>query len=141
MINPNITIEDLNKLSQNTLVSHLGIECTEIGKDYICGKMPVDDRTRQPFGLLHGGASVVLAETLGSFGAAACIDLRKQFAVGLEVNANHIKSATTGFVYGKAQILHCGRKTQVWDIKIHNENKALVCASRITMAILDKPEI
>jgi 1,4-dihydroxy-2-naphthoyl-CoA hydrolase len=138
MINPSVTIEYLNKLNQNSLVSHLGIEITEIGKDYICGKMPVDDRTRQPFGVLHGGASVVLAETLGSLASGCCIDLNKQVCVGQEINANHIKGISEGYVYGKASLIHLGKKTHIWNIRIENENKELTCISRLTMAILDK---
>ncbi|MFN3403627.1 MAG: hotdog fold thioesterase [Cytophagaceae bacterium] len=140
MINPQITPDHLNKLSKNTLVSHLGIECTEVGKDYLSGKMPVDDRTRQPMGLLHGGASVVLAETLGSIGSSCCIDLNTHFCVGLEINANHVKAVKEGFVYGKASLIHFGRKTHIWDIKIVNEMNELVCISRLTMAILPKKQ-
>lgn len=138
MINPNIRIETLNKLSENTLISHLGIVCTELGKDYICGKMPVDERTRQPIGLLHGGASVVLAETLGSFGSSACIDPNSQSVVGLEINANHVRAVKEGFVYGKAQLLHFGKKTHLWEVRIQNEAGQLVCISRLTIAVLDK---
>jgi 1,4-dihydroxy-2-naphthoyl-CoA hydrolase len=138
MINASTTIEYLNKLNQNTLVSHLGIECTEIGKDYLCGKMPVDNRTKQPFGVLHGGASVVLAETLGSLASGCCIDLSKQLCVGQEINANHIRGISEGYVYGKAVLIHLGKKTHIWDIRIENEKKELICISRLTMAILDK---
>jgi 1,4-dihydroxy-2-naphthoyl-CoA hydrolase len=138
MINSSVTIEYLNKLNQNTLVSLLGIECTEIGKDYLCGKMPVDNRTKQPFGVLHGGASVVLAETLGSLASGCCIDLNKQICVGQEINANHIRGISEGYVYGKAHLIHQGKKTHIWDIRIENEKKELICISRLTMAILDK---
>jgi 1,4-dihydroxy-2-naphthoyl-CoA hydrolase len=138
MINPSATIEYLNKLNQNSIVSLLGIECTEIGKDYLCGKMPVDNRTKQPFGVLHGGASVVLAETLGSLASGCCIDLNKQICVGQEINANHIKGISEGYVYGKAVLIHLGKKTHIWDIRIENEKKELICISRLTMAILDK---
>jgi len=100
--------------------------------------MPVDHRTHQPMGLLHGGASVALAETMGSVGAVGCLDSSKQYCVGLEINANHIKSTRSGFVFGTARPIHLGKKTQVWEIKIMNEQKELVCVSRITMAILDK---
>ncbi len=125
-------------MCENTLVSHLGIEFTAIGEDYIEAKMPVDHRTHQPMGLLHGGASVALAETMGSVGAVCTLDNAKQYCVGLEINANHIKSARSGFVFGMARPIHLGKKTQVWEIKITNEQKELVCISRITMAILDK---
>ncbi|MCX8492224.1 MAG: hotdog fold thioesterase [Cyclobacteriaceae bacterium] len=125
-------------MCEHTLVSHLGIEFTAIGEDYLEAKMPVDHRTHQPMGLLHGGASVALAETMGSVGAACCLDIAKQYCVGLEINANHIKSARSGFVFATARPIHLGKKTQVWEIKITNEQKELVCISRITMAILDK---
>ena len=138
MINPNITPEIVNKMGKNTLVAHLNIECTEIGRDYICGKMPVDQTTVQPFGLLHGGASVALAETLGSFGSNFCIDQDKQFCVGLEINANHVRSVKEGFVYGKAQIVHLGKKTHIWEIRISNEKGDLVCISRLTVAVLER---
>ena len=138
MINPDITPEAINKIGQNTMVSHLGIEITEVGKDYISGKMPVNQTTIQPFGILHGGASVVLAETLGSYGSNFCIDTNKQFCVGLEINANHVKSAKGGEVYGKAQLVHMGRKTHIWDIRIKNNKEELVCISTLTIAVLDK---
>ncbi|MEM1137134.1 MAG: hotdog fold thioesterase [Bacteroidota bacterium] len=120
------------------MVTHLGIEFTEIGKDFLCAKMPVDERTKQPLGLLHGGASVVLAETLGSLAATLCIDQEQFIGVGLEINANHIRSMKEGFVYGKATPLHIGRSTHVWQIQIKNEKSELVCTSRITMAIIEK---
>lgn len=138
IFNPGVTVEILNKMSGNTLVTHLGIEFTQVGEDFIEAKMPVDHRTHQPLGLLHGGASVSLAETLGSVGAACCIDITKQYCVGLEINANHIKSVRDGFVYGVTRPIHVGKKTHVWEIKITNEAKELVCLSRITMAIIDK---
>ncbi|MBX9850496.1 MAG: hotdog fold thioesterase [Cytophagaceae bacterium] len=138
MIKSDLKLEDVNKMGDNTLVSHLGIVITEIGCDYISGKMPVDDRTRQPYGLLHGGASVVFAETLGSIASGYCIDRSKQMCVGLEINANHVKSVKEGYVYGKATLIHFGKKTHIWDIKITNENNQLVCVSRLTMAVLDK---
>jgi 1,4-dihydroxy-2-naphthoyl-CoA hydrolase len=135
---PGITIEILNKFSANTLAGHLGIEVTEIGEDSITAKMPVDHRTHQPLGLLHGGASVALAETLGSVGAMCCLDFDKQYCVGLEINANHIKSAKSGFVFGTAKPIHVGKRTQVWEIRIVNESRELVCVSRITLAVIDK---
>lgn len=140
MINPNVTLEQLNKMSVGNMVSHLGIEYTELGKDYICGKMPVDFRTVQPLRMLHGGASVVLAESLGSIAANMCLDNSKQYAVGLDINANHIRGVKEGggFVYGKASIVHLGSKTHVWHIDITNEEGKLVCVSRLTMAVLDK---
>lgn len=135
MFNKNLTVERLNAQTGN-LVSHLGIEVITIEEGRVTASMPVDERTIQPLGLLHGGASVVLAETLGSIGAISCIDSELYAPVGLEINANHIKSARSGRVYGTATALHIGKKTQVWEIKIHNEQQELVCASRITLAII-----
>ena len=137
MIRPGVTVAELQAWGKGTMADHLGIEFTGIGEDFLTAKMPVNERTIQPMGLLHGGASVVLAETLGSIGAYCCVDREKQYCVGLEINANHIRSAKEGFVYGKAQPLHIGRSTHVWEIKITNEEDKLVCISRITMAILD----
>jgi len=135
---PGISLEDLNKLSPNTMVSYLGIEFTELGTDYIKAKMPVDHRTHQPLGLLHGGASVTLAETLGSVAATCCVDRTTQYCVGLEINANHVKSVRSGYVYGTTRPIHIGKRTHVWEIKIVNEDSELVCISRITMAVIDK---
>jgi len=134
----NTTVNSLNKWSANTLAERLGIEFTTIGEDYLEARMPVDHRTHQPLGLLHGGASVALAETLGSVAATLCVDGTKQYCVGLEVNANHIRSAKEGFVTGITKPVHIGKKTQVWETKISTENGQLVCISRITMAVLDK---
>lgn len=134
----NPTPETLNKMFTNTMVELLGIECILIGDDFIEAKMPVDRRTHQPLGLLHGGASVALAETLGSVAATCCIDMATQYCVGLEINANHIKSVRSGFVFGIAKPIHIGKKTHVWEIRISNEAKEIVCISRITMAIIDK---
>lgn len=120
------------------MVSHTGIEFIEVGKDYLIAKMPVDERTRQPLGLLHGGANVVLAETLGSVAASLLLNPAEKYAVGLEINANHIKSTRSGYVYGKCSPIHIGKGTHVWEIRITNENEQLVCISRITMAILDQ---
>ena len=133
-----ITLDALNGLSKNTMVEHLGIEFTAIGPDSIEAKMPVDARTHQPFGLLHGGASVALAETLGSVAAAYCIDGTRQFCVGLDINANHIRGVKQGYVKGTTKPLHIGKTTQVWEIRIVNDHDELVCISRITMAVLDK---
>ena len=138
MINPNITVEQLNALNKNTMMEHLGIEFTDIGKEFVSAKMPVDHRTHQPFGLLHGGASVTLAETLGSVASSCVIDGSKQFCVGLEINANHLRGVKNGHVYGTAKSVHLGKSTHVWEIKIENEKDELICISRITMAILDK---
>ena len=132
------TTELLNKRGEDTLTTFIGIEVTKIGEDYIEGTMPVDKRTIQPLGLLHGGASCVLAESLGSIAANMALDTSKEYAVGLEINANHIRSATSGLVTGKASPIHLGRKTQVWDIKIKNEEGKLTCVSRLTMAVVQK---
>ena len=137
-IKKGITLEQLNKLSPNTLAGNLGIEFIEIGDDFISAKMPVDHRTHQPMGMLHGGASVALAETMGSIGAYCCLDSGLQYCVGLEINANHIKSIKEGFVIGTAKPIHIGKKTQVWEIKIKNEQQELICISRITMAVIDR---
>lgn len=131
-----ITAEALQQNSKNTLVEHLGIEFTEIGDDYITAKMPVDHRTHQPMGLLHGGAHVVLAETLGSTAANLCLDVTKEYALGLDINSNHLKSARNGFVYGTAKPIHIGAKTQVWEIKIVDEKQQLLNISRLTMMVL-----
>lgn len=134
----NITLDALNALAKDTLAERIGIVFTAIGPDYLTAKMPVDARTHQPFGLLHGGASVALAETLGSMAAACCIDMSTKYCVGLEINANHIRAIRDGFVTGTARPVHIGKSTQVWEIRITNEADDLVCISRITMAVLDK---
>lgn len=133
-----VQLEVLNEMSIGCMVEHVGIEFTEIGDTHITATMPVDHRTKQPLGLLHGGASVVLAETLGSIGATLVIDMNKQYAVGLEINTNHIKSAKNGKVTGTASPIHLGRSTQIWGIEIKNNDNQLVAISRITMAILDR---
>lgn len=133
-----MTVDSINKWSANTMAEQLGIEFTTIGEDYLEARMPVDHRTHQPLGLLHGGASVALAETMGSIAATLCVDGTKQFCVGLEVNANHIRSAREGFVKGITKPIHIGKKTQVWEIRISTMEGDLVCISRITMAVLDR---
>ncbi len=132
-----ITLESLNKWSENTLAQHLGIEFTGIGEDYLEARMPVDSRTRQPLGLLHGGASVALAETLGSVAATLCVDSTK-FCVGLDINANHVKGIREGFVNGITKPIHIGKQTHVWEIRLTNDAGELICISRITMAVLEK---
>ncbi|WP_017731430.1 hotdog fold thioesterase [Nafulsella turpanensis] len=134
---PGIKLEALNQMSKNTLLEHLGIKFTAIGEDSLTARMPVDSRTHQPFGLLHGGASVALAETLGSVAAHCCIDTEKEFAVGLDINANHLRSVRSGYVVGVSKPIHIGKSTQVWEIRISSEEGVLVCISRITMAILE----
>lgn len=119
---------------------HLDIVYTAIGDDFLEGTMPVDHRTKQPFGLLHGGASVVLAESLGSLAANLCIDTNTQYCVGLDINSNHIRSVRSGRVRGRASIIHIGKKTQVWEIRIFDENDQLVNISRLTMAVLYKKQ-
>jgi len=133
-----VSIHDLNKLSEKTMVSHLGIEFTEIGDDYIRATMPVDYYTQQPDRLLHGGASVALAETLGSIAANLCIDRNKKVCVGLDINANHVRPCRSGSVVGTTTPIHIGASTQLWEIKITNEKNSLVCIARLTIAVLDK---
>jgi uncharacterized protein (TIGR00369 family) len=130
-----IAVESLTANSVNTAVAHLGIEFLEVGDDFITARVPVDHRTVQPYGLLHGGVSVVLAETLGSCGAAYAAEPGHK-VVGLDINANHLKSATSGWVTGTARPVHIGRTTQVWAIELTNEKAELTCVSRITMAVL-----
>jgi 1,4-dihydroxy-2-naphthoyl-CoA hydrolase len=136
--NPAITAEQLNPLGKGNMAEWLGIEITEVGDDYLKATMPVDHRTRQPYGLLHGGASVVLAETLGSVGAAFVIDRSKYDCVGLDINANHVRGVREGFVTGTAHPVHIGKTTQVWEIHIHDERDKLICISRLTVAIIPK---
>ena len=131
-------IDELNQRGQGTAVSALGIEITELGDDFLKGTMPVDDRTRQPLGVLHGGASVLFAESLGSIAANYVIDHDKAYCVGMEVNANHIRSIREGMVTGIARPLHLGRSTQVWEIRIHDQQDRLICISRLTMAVVQK---
>ena len=131
-----VSIDALNALSRGTLIEHLGIVFTEAGEDWVRATMPVDPRTRQPYGLLHGGASVVLAETLGSSAGNLCVDTATQVCVGLEINANHLRATRTGTVTGTARAVHVGRTTQVWDIRIENEAGKPVCVSRLTLAVV-----
>ena len=138
IFNSTATVAELNALSENTMAQQLGIVFTLISDDRLEATMPVDHRTHQPMGLLHGGASVALAETLGSVAAMLCLDTSKQFCVGLEINANHIRGVKQGTVKGVTSPIHIGKKTQVWEIRIFTEADELVCISRITMAILDK---
>lgn len=130
-----ISVEELTAIHHNTAVQHLGIEFLEVGADFIRARVPVDTRTKQPYGLLHGGVSVVLAETLGSCGAAySCPEGHR--AVGLDINANHLKGAISGWVTGITRPVHVGRTTQVWQIDLTNDAGELTCVSRITMAVL-----
>jgi 1,4-dihydroxy-2-naphthoyl-CoA hydrolase len=132
------SVGELNSMAQNCMEEHLGIEIVELGNDYISATMPVDHRTRQPFGLLHGGASVVLAESLGSIASTLCIDQSEKVAVGIEINANHIRQVREGLVKGTARPLHLGNKIHVWEIRIVNSMEKLVCICRLTVAILKK---
>ncbi|MEP6484688.1 MAG: hotdog fold thioesterase [Rudaea sp.] len=132
----NASIDQINASSRNTMVDTLGMTVTEIGDDFIRGTMPVDARTRQPFGLLHGGASVALAETLGSLAGNLCLDNSREVAVGLDINANHIRAVTSGNVIGTARPIHIGRSTQVWEIRIEDAKQRLVCISRLTLAVV-----
>lgn len=134
----NISLEKIHPVGKETMSEYLGIEWTEIGNNFLKARMPVDHRTKQPFDLLHGGASCVLAETLGSFASYLVIDPVEFYCVGIEINANHIRSARQGFVYGVCSPLHIGSSTHVWDIRITNEEEKLVCISRLTVAIMKK---
>jgi 1,4-dihydroxy-2-naphthoyl-CoA hydrolase len=138
--NKSLSIDDIKPISKNTMGEYIGIEFTEIGENYLKARMPVDHRTQQPYGLLHGGASAALAETLGSVASAFVIDQENFYCVGLEINANHIRGAKEGHVFGTAIALHLGRTTHVWDIKIYNEQEKLVCVSRLTVAILKRTD-
>jgi 1,4-dihydroxy-2-naphthoyl-CoA hydrolase len=138
--NKELSIEDIKPVFKETMGEHIGIEWTEVGEDFIKAKMPVDHRTKQPYGLLHGGASCALAETIGSIASAMVVDHTKFVCVGLEINANHVRSAREGFVTGVATPLHLGANTHVWDIKIYDELEKLVCVSRLTVAVIPRKE-
>lgn len=131
-------LEEVQQRGRGTMVEHLGISITQLGENFLSGTMPVDHRTIQPMGILHGGASVALAETLGSLAANLVVDKNKKYCVGLDINANHIRSAKQGLVSGTAKPLHLGSFTQVWTIEIVDEQNRLVCISRLTMAVLDR---
>ena len=130
-------LERINAWNRGCLVEHLGMLVTEIGDQWLRGTMPVDTRTKQPFGLLHGGASVALAESLGSLAGNLCLD-GSEMAVGLDINANHVRAVTAGVVTGTARALHVGRSTQVWEIRIEDERARLVCISRLTLAVVPR---
>jgi len=135
-----LILEHLAQLGKETMSEYLGIEWTELGDNFLKARMPVDHRTRQPYGLLHGGASCALAETMGSVASAMVVDHAKFYCVGLEINANHIRSAKKGFVTGIASPLHIGASTHVWDIKIYDEKEKLVCVSRLTVAVIARKD-
>lgn len=133
-----LSLKDFEGMGKNTMGEHLGICFTEVGPDYLKATMPVDHRTKQPYGLLHGGASVALAETLGSVAAVLTVDPDHFICVGQEINANHIRSARSGYVTGMTKPIHRGASSQVWEIKIYDEHEKLVCISRITVAVLNR---
>ncbi len=133
-----VTVEEINRRCIGTLSDHLGIEFVAIGDEFLSAKMPIDRRTIQPMGILHGGASCVLAETVGSAAANYCVDQNQKICVGLDININHIRSVKSGYVVGVARPFHLGKSTQVWEIKIHDEANQLVAVSRLTMSILDR---
>jgi 1,4-dihydroxy-2-naphthoyl-CoA hydrolase len=132
---------EINNFNKNTLMSHLGIEVTNYSDNSVSGKMPVDHRTHQPMGLLHGGASAALIESLGSIGSALLVDLKKQYIVGLEINTNHIRGVKSGFVYCKAICIHKGRTTHIWTADITNEEGKLVSTGRLTVLVKDIPKV
>lgn len=132
-----VSLSLVREHSQNTLIAQLGIEFLEAGDDFLSARMPVDARTHQPAGMLHGGASVALAETLASWGATFTVDRQKNHCVGLEINANHVRGLSSGWVTGTARPLHMGRTTQIWEVRIVDEQNRLVCISRVTMAVLE----
>lgn len=136
MINTETPLKKIREMSKNTLLEQLGIEITELHPDTIIGTMPVDHRTHQPMGLLHGGASAALIESLGSVGSSLIVDVRKNSIVGLEVNANHVRGIRAGMVTAKAKIVHCGRKTHIWQVDVTDEKNRLVCTGRLTVLIV-----
>jgi 1,4-dihydroxy-2-naphthoyl-CoA hydrolase len=132
------TPEVLQELARNTLAEHLDIRVTEIGPDYLRATMPVNSHTHQPMGILHGGASVALAETLGSVAANLCVDIEKDVCVGQEINANHLRPVSSGLVIGTARPFHIGGRSHVWGIEIRDQQDKLVCVSRLTMAVVER---
>ena len=132
-----MTLAEMNALSVGNMGEHLGIEFTESGNDYLCGKMPVDYRTKQPMGLLHGGASAAFAETLGSVASLMLVNPETHSVVGVEINANHLRKVTNGYVYGKALLVSRSKRLHVWDIRITNDENELVCISRLTVMVLE----
>lgn len=131
-------LDQLNQLNQGTMMAQIGIEFTDVGPDFVCARMPVDERTYQPLKMLHGGASVALAETLASVAGTMQVNMETHYCVGMEINANYIRSIREGFVYGKATPIHLGKRTQIWNIRIADENDQLVCISRMTLAVMEK---
>lgn len=134
-----VSLEEINRFAKNTLMGHLGIECVELGSDFVIATMPVDTRTHQPMGLLHGGASAALIESIGSMGSTLLIDLEKEFPVGLDINANHISGVKSGFVKAIGKIVHAGSRTHVWQVDIYdNSTNKLVCTGRLTVMIVQR---
>ncbi|GJM61328.1 hotdog fold thioesterase [Persicobacter diffluens] len=138
MLNIHQNLEELNARNKGTLMETLSIRYTAIGEDYLCASMPVGPFNHQPAGLLHGGAAVALAETLGSMAATLCINTKTHHCVGLDINANHIRSVRAGMVFGKAKAIHIGRSTHVWEIKIQDEEERLLSIHRLTVAVIEK---
>lgn len=133
-----ITVEEITTIREKTLTAHLGIVFTEIGENFLKGKMPVDARTMQPYGIMHGGASCVLAETLGSIAGCYCVDNTKKICVGLTIHTNHLRMVQNGYVHGTARPIHLGEKTQVWDIAIVDDDGALISETRLTLMVIDR---
>ena len=134
-----VSIDLINQMNRNTLMEQLGIECIEIGKDYVVSRMPVDHRTHQPLGLLHGGASAALIESIGSMGSTLLIDLDRQQPVGLEINCNHIGGVRSGYVIATGKIVHAGKRTHLWQVDIREDGTdRLICTGRLTVMIIDK---
>ena len=134
-------IDKINNFNSKTMVGHIGIEILEANNEYVRGRMPVDKRTIQPYGLLHGGASVAFAESLGSYAGSLHVNWEKEAVVGIEINANHLKSVRSGYVFGKATPIKIGKKIHVWNIEITNENEDLICISRLTLAIINHEKV
>ncbi len=135
-----ISLDDMNESAKDSATSHVGIEFIESGEDYIVARMPVDNRTRQKYGILNGGASCLLAESLGSHASSLCLDPEQQYCVGLDINANHIRSISEGYVYGTSKPIHLGRSTHVWEIIIRDDSERIICISRLTMMIKAIPD-
>ena len=140
-MNKTFNIDKINNFNSKTMVGHIGIEILEANNEYVLGRMPVDKRTIQPYGLLHGGASVAFAESLGSYAGSLHVNWEKEAVVGIEINANHLKSVRSGYVFGKATPIKIGKKIHVWNIDITNENKDLICISRLTLAIINQEKV
>lgn len=137
MINHIPSIDEMNAMSKNTLMEALNIEYTAVGIDYVEAKMPVNSKTHQPMGLLHGGASAALIESIGSIGSALCVDLKKQAVVGLKVSANHIKGVKSGFVFARGNLVHCGKSTHLWQVNIKNQFDELICIGSLTVMVIN----